>query len=401
MRILFVADGRSPIARGWISSVLALGHEVHVVSTYRCDPWPSLASLTVVPVAFSGLKSGDAGAGGLGGARQRAQLRHWLGPLTVPLAARSLRLRLATLKPDLVHALRVPFEGMMAAWAGPAVPLVVSIWGNDFSLHAAGSPLMSRLTRRTMANAAGVHADCQRDVRLAHRWGLKLEKPTVVLPGNGGVAPPFLAPDPVSGLESGSQVSELLSSRLDGEQPLVCNPRGLRAYVRNDVFFKSIPLVLAERPDVRFACPMMVGSRRAESWVARLSIESSVSLLGRLNAVEMAALLARSQVMVSPSEHDGTPNSLLEAMACGAFPVAGDLESLREWIDDGENGLLIDPSDPQALAKAILAALADPAWRRRAAAANRRLIETRAARQRVQEQVERFYQEVVAFGGTG
>jgi glycosyltransferase involved in cell wall biosynthesis len=52
-----------------------------------------------------------------------------------------------------------------------------------------------------------------------------------------------------------------------------------------------------------------------------------------------------AQIVVSPSIHDGTPNSLLEAMACGCFPVAGDLESIREWITHGQNGLLFDAND--------------------------------------------------------
>jgi len=143
----------------------------------------------------------------------------------------------------------------------------------------------------------------------------------------------------------------------------------------------------------------MAGRKPAEAWVQRLSIGSAVSLLGRLTAADMAGLLSRSQVMVSPSEHDGTPNSLLEAMACGALPVVGDLESLREWIDDGENGLLIDPSDPAALADAILAGLADPAWRMQAAERNRRLVEQRATRAGVRERADRFYRELVAEAG--
>jgi glycosyltransferase involved in cell wall biosynthesis len=68
-------------------------------------------------------------------------------------------------------------------------------------------------------------------------------------------------------------------------------------------------------------------------------------------------LFRRAAVAVSPSTHDGTPNTLLEAMACGCFPVAGDLESLREWINPDVNGLLVDPGDPHALADAILTAL--------------------------------------------
>ena len=48
---------------------------------------------------------------------------------------------------------------------------------------------------------------------------------------------------------------------------------------------------------------------------------------------------------------------ILEGMALGALPVAGDIESIREWITQGKNGLLFDPNDPRAVAAAILSAL--------------------------------------------
>ena len=56
----------------------------------------------------------------------------------------------------------------------------------------------------------------------------------------------------------------------------------------------------------------------------------------------MAGIFRRAQIVASPSIHDGTPNSLLEGIACGCFPIAGDLESIREWITPNENGLLFD-----------------------------------------------------------
>ncbi len=108
----------------------------------------------------------------------------------------------------------------------------------------------------------------------------------------------------------------------------------------------------------------------------------------------MADLFRRTQVVVSPSTHDGTPNTLLEALACGCFPVVGDLESLREWITPGANGLLVDPGDPQALAGAILQALGQPELRRSAAAYNLRQVEERAEYQRCMQAAERFYIEI-------
>jgi glycosyltransferase involved in cell wall biosynthesis len=102
---------------------------------------------------------------------------------------------------------------------------------------------------------------------------------------------------------------------------------------------------------------------------------------------------------VSPSEFDGTPNTLLEAMACGAFPVAGDIASVREWIDDGANGLLVDPGDPRALADAILRAIGDGGLRERAAARNRALVAERADHVRVMARAEALYARVAAAAG--
>ena len=109
----------------------------------------------------------------------------------------------------------------------------------------------------------------------------------------------------------------------------------------------------------------------------------------------MSDLFRQAQVAVSPSFHDGTPNTLLEAMACGCFPVVGDIESLREWITPGVNGLLVDPADPQALAEAVLVALEQPDLRQRAAAHNLELIAERAEYGRVMLQAEAFYKQLV------
>ena len=393
MRLLFVADGRSPIARSWIEPFIQAGDEVHLATTYRCRPLDGLSSLELVPVAFSGVKRTGAGStGGAAGISWRTKLRHYLGPLTVPWAARKLSQLERQVRPDLVHALRVPFEGMVAASSSLVAPLVVSTWGNDFTLHADGSILMRRHTQSAMEAADGLHADCRRDLRLAYQWGFDDQRASVVLPGNGGLDPVFLAPEKPA-VAASSEVAALLKG-LAEDVPLIVNPRGFRAYVRNDTFFNSLPLVLQRRPNAIIVCPAMKGEALAEEWVEELGLETNVQLSGRLSQAEMALLLRRTQLVVSPSEHDGTPNSLLEAMASGAVPIAGDLESIREWIEHGQNGLLIDPADPVALAKAILQALEDESWRRRAQVRNRTLIEKKASRKVVFEQARKFYHQV-------
>jgi glycosyltransferase involved in cell wall biosynthesis len=318
-------------------------------------------------------------------------LRHWLGPWMVRRRAGTLRGILEHWRPDLVHALRLPFEGMLAAAAAPAAPLVISTWGNDLTLHAPASPMMRWSSRRSLRRAAGLHADCRRDEQLAVKWGFRAIRPTLVVPGNGGVRREFFFP---------GRAADDPDFGIDPQAPVVVQPRGLRAYVRSDTFFRAIPLVLRHHPDAVFACPAMEGAAEAERWRSKLNLGQSLRLLPVLDAASMGALFRRSALSVSPSTHDGTPNTLLEAMACGCLPVAGDLDSIREWITDGENGLLVDPADETALAAAVLRSLTDEGLRLRAAEVNTRLIAERAAYDRCMPQAASFYEHVLRSGAS-
>lgn len=390
MRILFVGDGRSPTALNWIRYFIQKGDEVHLVSTYPCPAEPGLASLEVISAAFS-QAVGEVTSRAQGSLMRRmvpvgarTAVRQWLGPLTLPRTAGRLRERIADLQPDLVHAMRIPFEGMMAALAmeedgQKKIPLVVSVWGNDFTLHARSNPWMARLTQRTLHRADALHTDCQRDQHLALEWGFEAGKPAIVLPGGGGVQ---------------TDVFYLPKEGIPEGEPVVINPRGVRAYVRNDTFFRAIPWVLAQKPGVRFLCPAMQGEAQALKWVEKLGIAGAVELLPRQTRAQMAQLYRRAQVALSITTHDGTPNTLLEALACGCFPIAGDIESLREWIKPGVNGLLVDPADPQALAQAILSAFDQPQLLAQARQENQRLIQEKAEYTKIMDQAESFYRLV-------
>jgi glycosyltransferase involved in cell wall biosynthesis len=386
MRLLFVADGRSPIAQNWIRYFAERAergdhaHEVYLASTFACSLDIPLYGFEVIPVAFSGLKKSSERPG-TAPARTvslRTAIRQWFGPLTIRRAARELRNLIERVKPDLVHAMRIPYEGMMAADAYNGKPLIVSTWGNDFTLHAPSTRLMSHYTRWTMQVAHALHADCQRDVRLAAEWGFAEGKPALVAPGNGGIRSDIFYPPahPV-------------------EEPVIINPRGFRPYVRNDVFFKAIPLVVAKRPDVKFIFALMAGEPQALQWIRELEIGHAVELLPAVSHARMAETFRRAQVIASPGIHDGTPNTLLEGIACGCFPLAGDLESIREWITPSENGLLFDPTDPQSVADAVLTAIQNKNLRQSAAGLNQKIIADRAEYWHNMERAERFYREVV------
>lgn len=79
---------------------------------------------------------------------------------------------------------------------------------------------------------------------------------------------------------------------------------------------------------------------------------------------DIAAIMCSLAVFVLPSLSEGTPMTLLEAMACGVPVVATAVGGVPALIGNNERGLLVAPSDPQAIADAIERFLQEPATAR-------------------------------------
>ena len=153
-------------------------------------------------------------------------------------------------------------------------------------------------------------------------------------------------------------------------------------------------MVLAQSPDLCFICPGLANPEQ-QAWLIQQGLQERVFLLPLISQAELWGLNKRCALFISPSSHDGTPNSLIESMAAGCYPIAGDIPTLREWIEDGRNGSLIDPHDPQQLAQAILAAVKNPQLRAEAASYNRELISTRADIRVTSPKIKAFYDQVI------
>jgi glycosyltransferase involved in cell wall biosynthesis len=86
--------------------------------------------------------------------------------------------------------------------------------------------------------------------------------------------------------------------------------------------------------------------------------------LGTTAPAAVAEVLAASDLHVAPGRPYPVARSMLEAMASGCVVLASDTEPHREVIAHGETGLLIDPDEPEAMARQALAVLDDPAAHR-------------------------------------
>lgn len=106
-----------------------------------------------------------------------------------------------------------------------------------------------------------------------------------------------------------------------------------------------------------------------EGLATELQISDRVRFLGQRN--DVPELMAVSDLVVVPSLFEGWPLVVLEAMAAGRAIVSTRIGGIVEMIRDGENGVLVEPADPAALAAAIRDLAADPGRRDRLGAAAR------------------------------
>jgi glycosyltransferase involved in cell wall biosynthesis len=117
------------------------------------------------------------------------------------------------------------------------------------------------------------------------------------------------------------------------------------------------------RPEVRLVV-VGDGPMRAvlEARAAELGIAGRVTFAG--NQRDVAPWMNAFDLFCLPSyANEGVPQALAQAMACALPIVTTPVGSIEELIDDGRTGLLVPPSDPASLARAIAALLDDPARR--------------------------------------
>jgi glycosyltransferase involved in cell wall biosynthesis len=225
-------------------------------------------------------------------------------------------------------------------------------------------------------------SDCERDIGNAIELGLPRENAAfdIGIPGNGGF-----------------DLSELPETPPVEQRDVILIPKAYETFAN-----KTLPVLeaLSRSMDVinRFEIHLLMTDFTVEWYLAKMPqrLRDVCHLHKHLPKDEVLALLKRARVMIAPSIADGTPNSMLEAMLFGVLPIMSPLESIKEWITDEENGLLVNAIDPNEIANALSRALADDQLVQRARTANLQIILERANRQTISAKVSDYYREIVS-----
>ena len=110
----------------------------------------------------------------------------------------------------------------------------------------------------------------------------------------------------------------------------------------------------------------MVGPKKDESWeathelVKTLGLESSVTFTGVLPRDEWLKLSKDYDIFINTTTIDNTPVSVMEAMAVGLPVVSTNVGGVPYLVNDGEDGLLVNSNDVNAMSQAITDLLNHP-----------------------------------------
>jgi len=126
-----------------------------------------------------------------------------------------------------------------------------------------------------------------------------------------------------------------------------------------------------------------------------LAARPRLSWRGWLDDEAREAALCEAGIFVLPSTSEGLPMALLEAMAWGRAIVATAVGGVPDVLSDGEDALLVPPSDPPALAAALTRLAADADLRARLAAAARERAR-RLNAEEVTDRLDRIYRDLLA-----
>lgn len=289
-------------------------------------------------------------------------------PLADLKALWAMRSLMRSLQPDAVlgYTIKPVIYGTLAAWLA-GVPrrfalvtgLGYAFTGEATGLRGAVKFLVQGLYKQALRRSRKVFFQNPDDEALFRQLRLLTPDTSSVVVNGSGVD---VASFSVAPLPQGAH-NFLLIARLLGD-------KGVREYAQ------AAQRIKAAHPEVRFSLvgwidenPDAIAQAELDQWVQQGTLE----YLGRMSDVRPA--INASTVYVLPSYREGTPRTVLEAMAMGRAVITTDAPGCRETVVDGDNGFLVPVKSVDALVHAMQRFIDEPGLAARMGARGRQIAE--------------------------
>jgi len=352
LNLLLIADGRSIHTQRWAEYFAERGHKVHLI-TY--DPMNRT----------------------LPGVTEHVLSSHW-NNLYLAFIPRHIAIKklVRQIRPDLIHAHFIAkygfhLPGLMRC------PTVVSAWGDDILILPKKSRLIAYYTKNVMDGADLVYA-VSRNIRdhILEDFAIPVTK-VKYLPF--GIDIDLFSPHP----EPKSDPSPTIE---------VFSNRGFFPVYDNETLIRGFDLAYRKNPALRLTLkgdgPL---EQSARDLVSSLGLSEVITFRKKTAYAEVPLDYRRAHIFLTTSISDGTPVSILEAMASGLPCIATSVGGIPEWIEDEKTGLLIAPQSPEQVAGALLRLAEDPDLRARLGTAARDAVVKNGQWRTLMAQAEKDY----------
>jgi len=279
------------------------------------------------------------------------------------------------------------------------IPYLVYVNGGDL-LRELKKARASRLKRvgaaRILGRASGIVATSRWVAELTGEVmdavGIRTMPPVVALD---------LGTDPVA-FNPSRNSAKLRARWRVGKAPLIITVARLVPHKGQDMGIRALAALRTEFPELRY---IIVGEGEEEDALRNLArelgVRDRVCFAGAMRDDELPEAYATSTVYLGASRVDRGINaegfgiSFLEASASGLPVVAGDSGGVRSAVRDGETGVVVPPTDIEAITAALGRYLRDEPLRRLTGAAGRKAVETHYNWDRVARDTREFARSVV------
>jgi hypothetical protein len=348
MRILLVAMSESIHTARWISQITGQGWDIHLFpSIDNGVVHPAIKDVTVYHSFYDWTDHHPANVRRCGYPviTRRAPLlgRGFIRRHYPEYRVAQLQRTIRKIKPDLVHSLEIQHAGYLTLEVKKRLmsqfpPWIVTNWGSDIYLFGRLAKHKSPI-RQVLSLCDFYSCECQRDVDLARAFDFQGEIVSV-FPNGGG-----FALDEVRDLRAPGKPSERKWIALKGYQNWSGRALiGLRALERCARWLGGYEVkIYSAPPEVEIA---------AELFSDATGIKTEI-LPERTPHQDILRMFGKARIAIGLSISDAISTSLLEAIIMGAYPIQSWTSCANEWIDDGINGSLVPPEDPDAIEEEI------------------------------------------------
>ncbi|WP_122900935.1 glycosyltransferase family 4 protein [Acinetobacter sp. B51(2017)] len=256
------------------------------------------------------------------------------------------------IKPDYVlsYTIKPVIYGTLSAWMAkvPKRFSLITGLGYAFQNVEEGSKrslfqkIVHNLYKNALAHTHKVFFQNPDDLKLFQDFKLiNKQLPAVVVNGSGVNVSDFNVLALPIDQNQETKISFLLIARLLGD-------KGVREYAA------AAKIIKKQYPHVEFNLvgwidenPNAISQAELDTWIA----ENTLNYWGKLSDVRPA--IAQSSIYVLPSYREGTPRTVLEAMAMGRAIITTDAPGCRETVINGDNGFLVEVKSVDSLVHAM------------------------------------------------